>query len=34
MTFNRQGRAASMLRASGVGTLCHVVNVVYIFFLA
>ena len=28
MMFNRQSRAASMLRASGVGTLCHVVNVV------
>lgn len=28
MTFNRQSRMASMLRASGVGTLCHVVNVV------
>lgn len=23
MTFNRQSRAASMLRASGVGTLCR-----------
>lgn len=28
MMFNRQSRMASMLRASGVGTLCHVVNVV------
>lgn len=23
MTFNRQSRAASMFRASGVGTLCR-----------
>ena len=28
MTFNRQSRAASMLRTSGVGTVCHVLNVV------
>ena len=28
MMFNRQSRMASMLRASGVGTLCHIVNVV------
>lgn len=28
MTFNRQSRATSMFRASGVGTICHILNVV------